>query len=182
MPQTADAGKRLDFRIPDSDWFKLDLAQLLEGTHNEKLRFVSFILSRLVTIRARKSASIALSASCWKNVDNGLKNRNSWLSSAYPWILGKWFLTKIPDANMINTVSPRQLPCGTVYIETFRAVLVDESILSATREKGPNPFLCVAKSVFEISSKALWSMASKAALKSRRTRRFTFCLPVFIRI
>lgn len=144
MPQTADAGKRLDFRIPDSDWFKLDVAQLLEGTHNEKLRFVSFILSRLVTIRARKSASIALSASCWKDVDNGLKNRNSWLSSAYPWILGKWFLTKIPDANMINTIGPRQLPCGTVYIETFRAVLVDESILSATREKGPNPFLCVA--------------------------------------
>ena len=144
MPQTADAGKRLDFRIPDSDWFKVDLAKLLEGTHNEKLRFVSFILSRLVTIRARKSASIALSASCWKDVDNGLKNRNSWLSSAYPWILGKWFLTKIPDANMINTIGPRQLPCGTVYIETFRAVLVDESILSATREKGPNPFLCVA--------------------------------------
>lgn len=144
MPQTADAGKRLDFRIPDSDWFKLDVAQLLEGTHNEKLRFGSFILSRLVTIRARKSASIALSASCWKDVDNGLKNRNSWLSSAYPWILGKWFLTKIPDANMINTIGPRQLPCGTVYIATFRAVLVDESILSATREKGPNPFLCVA--------------------------------------
>ena len=146
MPQTADAGKRLDFRIPDSDWFKLDLAQLLEGTHNEKLRFVSFILSRLVTIRARKSASIALSESCWKDVDNGLKNRYSWLSSAYAWILGRWFLTtlKIPDANIINTIGPRQLPCGTVYIETFRAVLVDESTLSATREKGPNPFLCVA--------------------------------------
>ena len=132
------------FQIPDSDRFKLDLAQLLEGTHNEKLRFVSFILSRLVTIRARKSASIALSASCWKDVDNGLKNRNSWLSSAYAWILGRWFLKKIPDANMINTIGPRQLPCGTVYIETFRAVLVDESTLSATREKGPNPFLCVA--------------------------------------
>ena len=132
------------FQIPDSDRFKLDLAQLLEGTHNEKLRFLSFILSRLVTIRARKSASIALSASCWKDVDIGLKNRNSWLSSAYPWILRKWFLTKIPDANMINTIGPRQLPCGTVYIKTFRAVLVDESILSATREKGPNPFLCVA--------------------------------------
>ena len=53
-------------------------------------------------------------------------------------------IPKIPDANMINTIGPRQLPCGTVYIETFRAVLVDESILSATREKGPNPFLCVA--------------------------------------
>ena len=144
MPPDCRRWKGLDFRIPDSDRFKLDVAQLLEGIHNEKLRFVSFILSRLVTIRVRKSASIALSASCWKDVDNGLKNRNSWLSSAYPWILGKWFLTKIPNANMINTIGPRQLPCGTVYIETFRAVLVDESILSATREKGPNPFLCVA--------------------------------------
>jgi len=43
-PEIADAGNRLDFKIPDSDRFKLDLAQLLEGTHNEKLRFVSFIL------------------------------------------------------------------------------------------------------------------------------------------
>ena len=45
---------------------------------------------------------------------------------------------------MINTIGPRQLPCGTVYIENFKAVLVDERTLSATREKGPNPFLCVA--------------------------------------
>ena len=65
-PEIADAGKRLDFRIPDNDRFKLDLAQLLAaaGTHNEKLRFVSFILSRLVTRQVRTSASIALSASC----------------------------------------------------------------------------------------------------------------------
>ena len=63
-PEIADAGKRLDFRIPDNDQFTLDLAQLLAGTHNEKLRFVSFILSRLVTRQVRTSASIALSASC----------------------------------------------------------------------------------------------------------------------
>ena len=63
MPEIADAGNRLNFKIPDSDRFKLDLAQLLEEAHNEKLRFVSFILSRLVTIQARKSASIGLSAS-----------------------------------------------------------------------------------------------------------------------
>ena len=44
-PEIADAGKRLDFRIPDNDQFTLDLAQLLAGTHNEKLRFVSFILN-----------------------------------------------------------------------------------------------------------------------------------------
>ena len=113
-------------------------------SENPQWDFVSFILSRLVTIRARKSASIDLSESCWKDVDNGLKNRYSRLSSAYAWILGRWFLKKIPDANMINTIGPRQLPCGTVYIEPFRAVLVDESTLSATREKGPNPFLCVA--------------------------------------
>ena len=36
-PEIADAGNRLDFRIPDSDRFKLDLAQLLARTHNEIL-------------------------------------------------------------------------------------------------------------------------------------------------
>ena len=61
--EIADAGNRLDFKLPDSDRVKLDLAQLLAGTHNEKLRFVSFILSRLVTLQARTSASIGLSAS-----------------------------------------------------------------------------------------------------------------------
>ena len=38
-PEIADAGNRLDFRIPTVTDSKLDFAQLLAGTHKEKLRF-----------------------------------------------------------------------------------------------------------------------------------------------
>ena len=67
-PEIADAGNRLDFRIPtvtDSNWTLLNCWQ--EPTKRNSV-FVSFILSRLVIIQARISAVQAqinaLNASC----------------------------------------------------------------------------------------------------------------------
>ena len=60
-------------------------------------------------------AWIALSAPCRGDVDNGMKDKYSWISSAYIWILSRWFLTtlNLPDTFMINKIGPRPLPCGT---------------------------------------------------------------------
>ena len=79
---------------------------------------MSLILNLLVTIQARTSAIqafVALSPSCWEDVDNYLKGKYSWISSAYEWILVRWFLTtlKIPATYMIDKIGPMQLPCRT---------------------------------------------------------------------
>ena len=53
-------------------------------------------------------AWIALSAPCRGDVDNGMKDKYSWISSAYVWILKRWFLTtlNLPDTFMINKIGP----------------------------------------------------------------------------
>ena len=44
-----------------------------------------------------------------------LEGKYSWISSAYEWILVRWFLTtlKIPATYMIDKIGPMQLPCRT---------------------------------------------------------------------
>ena len=118
-PKTADGRNRLDFRIPDSDWFKLDLAQLLAGTHNEELCFSIVYLesvgdhpsSSVSCTRLDKFSERIMLRRCRQRLEGQIQR----ISYAYAWILGRWSLTplKIQDTYIIIKICPRQLPCGT---------------------------------------------------------------------
>ena len=75
-------------------------------------------LQPIMLPKARNSAIqawLALSASCWEDVDNGLKDKYIEIQAAYAWILDGWFSTtlKIRETYMTNKICPRQLPRGT---------------------------------------------------------------------
>ena len=118
-PKTGDGGNRLDFRIPDSDWFKLDLAQLLAGTHNEELCFSIVYLESVGDHPSSNASCTSLDKfserimlrRCRQRLEGQIQR----ISYAYAWILSRWFLTplKIQDTYIIIKICPRQLPCGT---------------------------------------------------------------------
>ena len=118
-PKTADGGNRLDFRIPDSEWFKRDLAQLLAGTHNEELCFSIVYLesvgdhpsSNVSCTSLDKFSERIMLRRCRQRLEGQIQR----ISYAYAWILGRWFLTplKIQDTYIIIKICRRQLPRGT---------------------------------------------------------------------
>ena len=69
-------------------------------------------LQPIMLPKARNSAIqawLALSASCWEDVDNGLKDKYIEIQAAYAWILDGWFSTtlKIRETYMTNKIGPR---------------------------------------------------------------------------